>query len=124
MFGKCALALTTAFAILSFAAPAHAAPFDGPWNMILVTTDGHCGKIKIGMAVANGRIQATSGKFVFRKIQLAGRISGNGQAKINGVAGPREAQGSGRFVGSRGQGEWSGTGPSGVCSGYWVANRT
>lgn len=123
MIGRCAFALTAAFAILVSAAPAHAAPFDGPWSMTLVTTDGHCGKIRIGLAVTNGRIQATSGKFVFRKIQLAGRISGNGQALINGVAGPREAQGTGRFVGARGQGKWSGTGPSGVCSGFWVANR-
>jgi len=123
MIGKCAFALTAAFAILWFAQPGHAAPFDGSWNMIAVTTDGHCGQIKIGLAISQGRISSTRGKFVFRRIQIAGRVSGAGQAKLAAVAGPREAQGTGRFAGARATGTWSGTGPSGVCSGFWNATR-
>jgi hypothetical protein len=118
-----AFALSAAFAIISFAAPANAAPFDGAWKMVLVTTSGHCGVIKMGMAVKGGHISATSGKFVMHKISLAGRISGSGQTKLNGVAGPRQAIGTGRFTKVKGNGKWNGTGPSGVCSGYWVANR-
>ena len=57
-----AVALSAAFTLLSFAAPVNAAPFDGNWNMVLVTTNGHCGTIKIGMAVNGGHISATSGK--------------------------------------------------------------
>ena len=53
------------------------APFDGSWNMALVTTSGHCGVIKIGMAVNRGHISATSGRFVMHKIALAGLISGS-----------------------------------------------
>ena len=123
MIGKCALALTTAFAILWFAPPATAAAFDGSWNMIAVTTDGHCGQIRIGLAISQGGISSTRGKFVFRRIQIAGRVAGSGQAKLAAVAGPREAQGAGRFAGSRATGTWSGTGPSGVCSGFWNAMR-
>jgi len=123
MIGKCAFALTTAFAILWSASPANAAPFDGTWSMIAVTTDGHCGQIKIGLAIDQGRISSTSGKFVFRRIQIAGLVSSSGQAKLAAVAGPREAQGAGRFLGSRATGSWSGTGPSGVCSGFWNATR-
>ncbi len=123
MIGKCAFALTTAFAILWFAPPANAAPVDGTWSMIAVTTDGHCGQIEIGLAIDRGRISSTSGKFVFRRIQIAGLVSSSGQAKLTGVAGPREAQGAGRFFGSRATGSWSGTGPSGVCSGFRNAPR-
>ena len=46
-----AFAITTAFAILAFAAPALASPFDGSWKMVLTTTNGHCGIISIGVAV-------------------------------------------------------------------------
>jgi hypothetical protein len=121
----CAVAAATAFALLGFAAPAPAtaAPFDGSWHMDLVTTSGHCGVIKMGMAVNHGHISATSGRFVTHKIFLAGLISGSGATRINGVAGPRQAKGVGRFTRTKGSGKWNGTGPSGVCSGYFVATR-
>ena len=118
-----ALALSAAIATLCFAAPATAAKFDGNWNMVLVTTNGHCGVINMGMAVNGGHISATSGKFVSHKIALAGLISGSGATKITGVAGPRQAVGTGRFTQVKGSGKWNGTGPSGVCSGVWTAIR-
>ena len=126
MIGKriCAFALSTAFAIIASASPAAAAPFDGAWNMALVTTSGHCGVIKIGMAVNRGRISGTSGRFVMHKISLAGHISGSGATTIKGVAGPRVAMGAGHFTRSKGIGKWNGTGPSGVCSGVWTAVRS
>ena len=120
----CAFALSTAFAIIASVLPAAAAPFDGSWNMALVTTSGHCGVIKIGMAVNGGHISATSGRFVMHKISLAGLISGSGATKIKGVAGPRVAKGVGHFTRSKGIGKWNGTGPSGVCSGVWTAVRS
>jgi len=118
-----AFAVTTAFALLSFAAPATASPYDGSWHMVLVTTNGHCGVINIGVAVRRGHISATSGQFVMHKIFLNGLIWGSGKTKINGVAGPRQAVGVGRFTRSKANGKWNGTGPSGVCSGFWVADR-
>jgi hypothetical protein len=119
----CAVALSAAFAILCFAAPAHAARYDGAWKMSLVTTNGHCGVINVGLAISGGRISATSGKFVWHPIHIAGLISGSGHARMNGVAGPRQAAGTGLFARSQARGKWNGTGPSGVCSGYWVAVR-
>lgn len=119
----CAFALAAAVTLFSFAALAKAPPFDGSWHMVMVTTNGHCGVINIGMAVSGGHISATSGKFVMHRIYLAGLISGSGVAKINGVAGPRQAQGTGRFTRVKGSGKWNGTGPSGVCSGIWTAIR-
>ena len=117
------LAVATAFAILAFAAPATASQFDGSWKMVLTTTNGHCGVIDIGVAVTGGHISATSGRFVTHRIFLNGLIWGSGTTKINGVAGPRQAVGTGKFTPAKGSGKWNGTGPSGVCSGVWTADR-
>jgi hypothetical protein len=119
-----ALALSTAFAIICSAPPAIAGGFEGNWNRVAVTASGHCGNIPIGMAISRGQIYSTGGKFAFHRIQLAGRVSASGQARINAVAGPRVAHGTGRFNRSRGSGTWAGTGPSGLCSGVWSATRS
>ena len=55
-----AFAFSAAFATFCFAAPALASPFDGSWKMQLVTTNGHCGVINIGVAITDGHITATS----------------------------------------------------------------
>jgi hypothetical protein len=119
-----AFALSTAFAIICFAPPAIAAQFDGNWNMVAVTTSGHCGKIPIGLGINHGRIFSTGGRFARHQIQLVGRVSASGQVRMNAVAGPRIAQGTGRFDRFQGGGTWTGTGPSGVCSGVWSAIRS
>jgi hypothetical protein len=118
------LAAAASLAALCLSSPAMAAsPYDGSWTMQLVTTSGHCGVINMGMAINGGHISATSGKFVMHKIALNGLIWGSGKTKINGVAGPRQAVGIGHFTKAKGSGKWNGTGPAGVCSGYWVAAR-
>lgn len=117
----CAASFAAALAIIGFAAPVAAAPYDGAWKMSLVTTDGHCGVINVGLAIQGGKITSTSGKFVFRPIHIAGLVSGSGTARMDGVAGPRKAAGTGRFTRAKGKGSWNGVGPSGVCSGYWIA---
>ena len=119
-----AFALSTAFTIMCSAPPAIAAQFDGNWSMVAVTTSGHCGKIPIGLGISRGRIYSTGGSFVSYPIQLGGRVSASGQVRINAVAGPRIAHGTGRFSRFRGSGTWAGTGPSGVCSGVWSAIRS
>jgi hypothetical protein len=91
--------------------------------MIAVTTHGHCGRIPIGFGISRGRIYSTGGSFAFHRIQLGGRVSASGQARLNAVAGPRIAHGTGRFSRFRGSGTWAGTGPSGVCTGVWSAIR-
>ena len=117
----CAAGFAAALAIIGFTASAHAAPYDGAWKMSLVTTDGHCGVISVGLAIRGGKISSTSGKFVMRPIQIQGVVSGGGNAQMKGVAGPRKAAGNGRFTRTKGKGSWNGVGPSGVCSGYWIA---
>ena len=117
-------ALSTAFVILFFAPAAIAAPFDGNWNMVAVTTSGHCGRIPIGLGISHGRIYSTGGRFTGHGIQLAGRVSASGQVRMNAVAGPRLARGTGRFNRVQGSGTWAGSGPSGLCSGIWNAARS
>jgi hypothetical protein len=123
MIANRTLALSTAFAIIAFAPPAIAAQFDGTWNMVAVTTSGHCGRIPIGLGISNGRIYSTGGRFARHPIQLAGRVSASGQVRMNAVAGPRIAQGTGRFGRFQRSGTWAGSGPSGLCSGVWNATR-
>jgi len=116
----CAFALSAAFAIICFASPAIAA-HNGNWLMVAVTTSGHCGKINIGLGISRGRIYSIGDSFAGHRIQLAGRVSASEQVRINAVAGPRSAHGTGRFGQFRGSGTWAGTGPSGICSGVWNA---
>ena len=120
--------LSTAFAIICSAPPANAAQFDGHWRMVAMTTSGHCGEIPIDVGISRGRIYSTGGSsfgaaFAHYPIQLVGRVSAVGQVRMNAVAGPRSASGTGRFNRVQGNGTWSGTAPSGICSGVWTAIR-
>jgi hypothetical protein len=126
MIGNCkrTIALSAASAILSSTPPAIAAQFDGEWSMVAETTRGHCGTIEVGLGIDRGRIYSTGGSFAFYPIRLGGRISASGQVRMNAVAGPRTAHGTGRFGQFRGSGTWAGRGPSGLCSGVWSANRS
>jgi hypothetical protein len=118
------IVLLAACAITCSAPPAIAANFDGNWSMVAETTRGHCGTIEIGLGINRGRIFSTGGSFAFYPIQLGGRVSASGQVRMDAVAGPRTAHGTGRFGASRGSGTWAGRGPSGLCSGVWSANRS
>lgn len=120
----CVFALSVIPAIVCTAPPAVAAKFDGSWSMVAVTTRGHCGTIPMGLGIKGGRIYSTGGSFAFYAIKLGGRVSGNGIAHIKAVAGPRTANGTGRFNFAQGSGTWKGRGPSGLCSGVWNASRT
>ena len=86
---KCAIALLTAFAIISSAPPASAAQFDGRWRMVVLTTSGHCGEVPIDVGISRGRIYSTGGSsfgtaFALYPIQLVGRVSAAGQVRMNG----------------------------------------
>lgn len=111
-------------ATLCSTAPAIATKLDGNWSMVAETTRGHCGTIEIGLVISGGRIFSSGGSFAFDPISLGGRVSASGYVRMNAVAGPRIAQGTGRFGQFRGSGTWAGRGPSGLCSGVWSANRS
>lgn len=108
---------------LAAASPATAANFDGRWTMVAETTDGHCGIIQVPFGIRGGRMFATGGSFASHPIQLGGRVSRSGEVRMRAVTGPRIANGTGRFGRIEGRGTWSGSGPSGLCSGVWTASR-
>ena len=110
-------------ATLASASPAPANKFDGYWSMIAETTRGHCGIISVGLGIQRGRIYATGGSFAFNPIKLSGRVAASGKTRMTAITGPRVAHGAGRFGRLSGRGTWSGTGPSGLCSGVWSATR-
>lgn len=114
------LALT---ALLSSLAVAEAARYDGGWNMTAQTTRGHCGVIYVSLGVERGRIFSTGGSFAFYPINVEGRVTKWGRARLTATSGPRVARGTGRFGATRAEGTWQGRGPSGLCSGVWTANR-
>ena len=70
-----AYACSAAFVMSCLASPVSASPFDGSWNMLVTTTSGHCGKIKVGLAVNRGRISSTTGSFALHRIRIDGLIS-------------------------------------------------
>jgi hypothetical protein len=105
------------------ASPAGASRFDGKWSMVAVTMRGHCGVIPIGLEISRGRIQSTGGSFAFYPIQIGGTVLRNGRVRMKAVAGPRLANGTGRFGTNEAKGTWKGRGPSGLCSGVWNASR-
>jgi hypothetical protein len=69
----------------------------GNWSMVAVTTNGHCGSIPISLGISHGQVYSTGGGFAGHPVQLVGRISASGQVRMNAVAGPRSAHGTGRF---------------------------
>lgn len=123
VFRNWAIAPFALATLLASPALVHAAPSDGTWSMVAVTTRGHCGTIDIGLNIRRGRIVSTGGSFAFYPIRVSGRVSASGRASLRAIAGPRVAQGSGRFSRYEAKGTWSGRGPSGLCSGVWSAGR-
>src|SRR5262249_15931436 len=117
------ITLTVASTIIWSVPPASAARVDGKWSFVAETTSGHCGTIELDVAIRGGRISATSGSFAGYPVRLGGRVSSTGHVQMNAVTGPRRAHGAGRFGRIRGSGTLAGTGPSGVCSGVWSAER-
>jgi hypothetical protein len=118
-----AVVLAAIVTTLSLAAPAHAAPFDGDWSVVVHTTNGHCGTTRWGLAIRGGHVYYAGGSTYGDQANLSGRVSSSGHLRVNIVTGPRSAQSAGRLVKSQGSGKWAGEGPSGTCSGVWTASR-
>ena len=117
-----AATLATVFAaVVSSAAPsAHAASFDGPWSVLVVTRAGSCDQsYRYGVTIARGVVYYAGGG----PVSLTGRVSPSGAVTVRVSSGPQYAIGSGRLSRSSGRGSWRGQGPSGACSGVWSATR-
>lgn len=111
---RLALTVATSIATASFAAPALAqGPYDGNWNVTIVTKTGSCEPTATSMlTVTEGRISAP-GANVSGTIGRAGLV----RVSING------AYANGQLSGNAGSGKWNGASAGIPCSGRWQASR-
>ena len=122
----CFFALAGAVAAISVSAvssSAMAASFNGSWTLVAQTTNGHCGASHFDITISRGQVHYPGGVLMGFPAGLGGTVAPSGQTRLKLVAGPRVATGTGRLGPAQGSGTWSGTGPSGSCSGVWSATR-
>lgn len=111
-FGRLRPALILTAAVASLAAPAFAeTPYDGLWNVTLVTRTGSCEPQKAAS------INVVDGSF--QNGEVSGKVTRDGRVKAS--MGPAYA--SGQLDGKSGSGKWNGASGGVPCSGTWVASR-
>jgi hypothetical protein len=96
-----------------FAAPAIAAmPYDGLWNVTVVTRAGSCQPTtNYPLVVADGKVSGAA--------DLSGSVGANGAVR----ALLRGAFANGQLSGNAGSGRWNSASAGMPCSGRWMATR-
>jgi type 1 fimbria pilin len=95
-------------------APAFAqSPYDGVWNVTIVTKSGSCDP------TASSTLTVTDGKISAAGANVSGSIGREGlvRVSING------AYANGQLSGNAGSGKWNGASGGIPCSGRWEAAR-
>src|SRR6266481_313573 len=113
-FGRIATISFTSFLAGSAAAPALAqTPYDGLWNVTIMTSSGSC------EPSASSTLTVTDGKISGPGASVSGSIGNGGLVKvsING------AYANGQLSGNAGSGKWNGASGGIPCSGRWQASR-
>lgn len=102
---------------LSAAAAPAATPFDGAWNVTIITQAGDCdAAYQYPLRIDNGKVLYDgSGSF-----SMSGNVGSSGAVTVSIALGERKASGSGHLSGKVGSGKWS---SSTGCSGRWEAAR-
>src|SRR5882757_5714226 len=92
-----------AVAVLIASTPGHAASFDGPWSVTIVTQAGNCdAAYAFPMQVVGGRVIASGGT------AMAGRVGGGGAVNVSLTQGASNGRANGRLSATSGSGRWSG----------------
>jgi hypothetical protein len=102
-------------AAASFAAvPATAqTPYDGLWNVTIVTKSGSCEpSAHYPLTVADGKVSAPGA-------DVSGHIGREGSVKVS----IGSAYANGQLNGNSGSGKWNGASGGVPCSGRWEASR-
>jgi len=88
-------------------------PFDGVWNVTIVTKSGNC------EPTATSTLTVTEGKISAAGANVSGSIGHEGlvRVSING------AYANGQVSGKAGSGKWNGASAGIPCSGRWEASR-
>jgi hypothetical protein len=108
------LASTLASAAALAAAPALAqTPYDGLWNVTVVTKNGSC------EAQTRSTLTITDGKVSAAGADVSGSIGREGLVRVS-IGG---AYANGQLSGNSGSGKWNGASAGIPCSGRWEASR-
>jgi hypothetical protein len=111
--GVLALAVTATTA--GFAAAG--TPYDGRWNLSIVTKKGACDTYNFPVEITNGNV-------TFPGLNKAsGRVTAGGSVKVFVSAMGKSASGSGKLSLGAGGGSWNGKSGEDRCSGTWTAQR-
>jgi hypothetical protein len=96
------------------AAPAMAqTPYDGLWNVTIVTKTGSC------EPSAHYPLTVTDGKVSAAGADVSGHVGREGSVKVSIGA----AYANGQLNGNSGSGKWNGASGGVPCSGRWEASR-
>ena len=111
------------FAVICATSAATAAtartPYDGAWSVLIVTQSGTCDRAyRYGVQIIDGFVRYDGGAVTF-----SGQVAKNGNVQVTVSGGGGQANGTGRLSRNSGEGKWIGRASSGVCSGYWEAER-
>src|SRR3954451_3159167 len=108
-----AFALATAAAALAAAPAAAQTPYDGLWNVTIVTKSGSCEpSTRSTLTVTDGKVSAAGA-------DVTGSIGREGLVKVS-IGG---AYANGQLSGNAGSGKWNGASAGVPCSGRWEASR-
>jgi hypothetical protein len=108
----CTSVILTAASLTS--APAMAqTPYDGLWNVTVVTKSGSC------EASAHYPLTVTDGKVSAPGADVSGRVGREGTVRVSIGA----AYANGQLSGNSGSGKWNGASGGVPCSGRWEASR-
>ena len=96
-------------------AAASAGPYDGSWNVKIVTEHGKCDSgVSLPMRVSNGSIASD-----LSVVKISGQVANDGNLSVHVGSGLQNANGTGRLLQTSGSGTWKG----GPCSGIWTASK-
>ncbi|MBM3733962.1 MAG: hypothetical protein FJW24_10995 [Acidimicrobiia bacterium] len=99
------------------AAEARTTPYDGTWNITIVTQRGTCDRYNFPVEIQNGQVMFPG------LVRAGGRVGGNGAVSVSIKVMDKSAAGSGRLTLGAGSGRWSGKSGNDRCSGTWTAQR-
>src|SRR5450759_442071 len=109
----CAFVATSAVAALGAAPAAAQTPYDGLWNVTIVTKAGSCEpSTRSTLTVADGKVSAAGAG-------VSGSIGREGLVRVS-IGG---AYANGQLSGNAGSGRWNGASVGVPCSGRWEASR-
>jgi hypothetical protein len=95
-------------------APASAeSPYDGLWNVTIVTKSGSCEPTaRYPLTVSDGKVTASGA-------DVSGKVGREGSVRVSIGA----AYANGQLSGNTGSGKWNGASGGVPCSGRWEASR-